>query len=72
MYSPMTAIASARRPHAVAQVQYARPVQGRQRFELDVAGRHAREQPMALPEQDRDQVDPQLVEDAGRPAPAGR
>jgi hypothetical protein len=58
----MSAIASARRPHAVAQVQHTRPVQGTEQFELDVAGRHVLEQPTALPEQDRDQVDLQLVE----------
>src|SRR6266704_370114 len=65
MYSRMTAIASALLPHAVAQVQYARPVQGTEQFELDMAGRNVLEQPMALPEQHRDQVELQLVKDAG-------
>src|ERR1051326_1447807 len=63
--SPVSAIASALCPHAVAQVRHARPVHGTEQFELDVLRWHVLEEWFALSEQDRDQVDLQLVEDAG-------
>jgi hypothetical protein len=54
--------------NAVAQVQHTRPVQGTEQFELDVVGRHALEQPTALPEQHGHQLQLHLVQQAGTKA----
>src|SRR3954471_19750058 len=72
MYSRMSAIASARRSHAVAQVGDTRPVHGTEQFELDVVGWHVLEERLTLSEEDRDQMDLQLVQDAcGQCQPSG-
>src|ERR1051325_11265347 len=74
MSSRMTAIASGPRPYAVAQVRHTRPVHGTEQFELDVVGWHAVEKRFTPPDQDRDQVNLQLVQDTGgqcQPGSAG-
>ena len=57
--------ASALRPHAVAQVQHARPVQRPEQLELDVVGWQILEQPSALPEQHGYQLQLHLVQQPG-------
>src|SRR4051794_21120732 len=74
MYSRMSAIASATRPYAVAQVLHAPSLQDAEELELDVVGGHVLEERFTLAEKDRDQMDPQFVEDAGgecQPSGAG-
>jgi hypothetical protein len=66
MYSRMSAMGQP--ANAVAQVQHTRPVQGTEQFELDVVGRHALEQPTALPEQHGHQLQLHLVQQAGTKA----